>query len=405
MWCGRADADSPRPLVSLLGWQIDVDAFVQVQDTVLDQTSQDQISPTTGLPLNTESFEVRRGLLRVIGHKDDFRAQLEISADTVGGSPETRLFTAFVAWTPHAVPVEAAAGLMLIPFGTAVPTNARFREFMEQPTFLQAFFPGDTDEGVLARGSFGFLRYAIAAMNAATTGDVEWKGRDPIANYDLLGRIGADVDLPHMWGRPHLTTGVSALDGEGLHPGVPPSGDQLVYVDVNGTGIVDPSEIQIIPGSPGTPSQSFHHNAVGADADVSWCLQWAGRGHAFFEGAIATNLDRGVYYADPIATQGRDLREIGFMAGFTQHLSRYAFVGVRYDYYDGDRDANQRVGLVVVNAHPVFQTWAFLAALQKGTVRVSAEYDRVRDPFGIADNGTVTTRDADRVVVRAQVEM
>jgi len=74
-------------------------------------------------------------------------------------------------------------------------------------------------------------------------------------------------------------------------------------------GLVQPTEIQVIPG------HRASRRSVPSLRDRRGCarqlvLQWAGAGEAFFEGAIATNLDRGVYYADPVASS-RDLRELG----------------------------------------------------------------------------------------------
>ncbi len=38
------------------------------------------------------------------------------------------------------------------------------------------------------------------------------------------------------------------------------------------------------------------------DVAVHWCICVIGTGAAYAEGAIATNLDRGLVYADPIAS-------------------------------------------------------------------------------------------------------
>ena len=70
------------------------------------------------------------------------------------------------------------------------------------------------------------------------------------------------------------------------------------------------------------------------DASLQWCLRALGRGALQFEGAIATNLDRGVIYADPINVS-RNLRELGYSIDVVQDVGKHALAGIRYDYYNG----------------------------------------------------------------------
>jgi hypothetical protein len=398
----NAHGEPLKPVTSHTGWQYDVDTFLQVDGVPWTQASQDQLAPT-GDVLNEETMTIRRALLRVIGHKDDFRALVEFVGDTVGGTPQARLLEGILGWAPRGELVDVEAGLMQIPFGMETQINVRKRVFMEQPTFLRAFFPGDNDAGTMVKGAYGMLRWSAAAMNGAPVKDTQWKGRDPSSSYDLIARVGGDLALDTVPGLPHVTVGVSALSGESLHPGVAPTKDHLVWVDENMDGLVQASELTDIAGTPGEPSQKYRHNALGADAKVAWCLQWAGAGEAFFEGAIATNLDRAVYFADPIAN-ARDLRELGLELGVVQHVTANALAGVRYDRYDADRDASAQLGTTLVGVHRVFSTWAFLAAVQRGTARLSFEYDRVKNPLGRADNGMPATIGDDRFIIRAQAE-
>src|SRR5262249_50699361 len=162
-------------------------------------------------------------------------------ANSVNG-PTARLLGATVGWSYPEIDhplVAATAGLMLIPFGLATPTNARYRPFMEQPTFLTAFFPGEYDTGLALRGEYALARWTVALMNGATTKDAQWKGIDPLSSYDFLGRIGAVVDGPR---HSRVEAGVSALAGTGLHPGTQPTKDQLVWVDANKDGQVEDGE-------------------------------------------------------------------------------------------------------------------------------------------------------------------
>jgi hypothetical protein len=389
-----------RPVVSRSGWQLDLTGYVQVDAVAWSAASVDELDPT-GAPANEQRVLIRRGRLRAEAHRDAIAAAIELDGNTVAG-PTARLLAAQVS---YALAVDGAplatvtAGLLKIPFGAEVPASERDKPFLEPPAQARALFPGNYDAGVMIAGSYAQARWAIAAMNGAPVGDAQWKGRDPSARYDLVGRLGADVAGPR---RLRVEAGVSALAGTGLHPGTPPTKDGIQWVDENQNGRVDPTELQVIPGSPGTPSQRFARDALGADLTVHWCVCALGAGAAFAEAVIATNLDRGLVYADPIAAS-RDLRQLGVTLGVVQELGAIAQVGVRYDRYDADRDALDRQGAALVNVHKVFSTLAILASARWAGARLAAEYDHEQNPFGRGDGGAPITRAADRLTVRAQV--
>ncbi len=240
-------------------------------------------------------------------------------------------------------------------------------------------------------------------MDGAPSGDLQWKGRDPSSSYDLIARVGAAVEGKHVAGRPRLDAGVSALTGNGFHPGTLPTNTTIQWVDANGNGVVDPGEIVQVPGSAGEASTSFTHNALGADAMLHWCLDPLGTGVAFAEGVLAKNLDRGVVYADPV-NRGRDIRELGFDVGVVQDVTGWAQVGARYDYYDADRDAEQQAGLSFIQTKQVFSTLSAFAAARWASARLQVQYDHNRNPFGLAINGLPETRSDDRLTIRAQVK-
>ena len=422
-----------RPVVTRHGWQLDLTGYLQIDSVAWSQASVDELDPSTGQPLNEERFLVRRGRLRAEARRDALSAAIELDGNTQSG-PAARILAAQVSWTyapgdrsTGDVPVPSApaepshsphrawlarvdqplpppllvltAGLFKIPFGADVPASERDKAFLEQPAMSRALFPGNYDAGVQAQGGYGLARWSVAVMNGAPVGDAQWKGKDPSASYDVVGRLGADVAGPY---RLRIEAGVSALAGTGLSPGVAPTKDGIQWVDDNQNGRVDPTEIQIIPGSPGTPSQRFSRDALGADLQVHWCLCVLGTGTAFLEAAIATNLDRGLVYADPVASS-RDLRQLGVALGAVQELGPHLQVGARYDRYDADRDAMDREGAALINAHKVFSTLAVMAAARWSDARITVEYDRERNPFGRGDDGAPTTRAADRVTLRAQV--
>jgi hypothetical protein len=394
--------------VSHHGWTIDFTGFVQTDAVLWSQASQDQLDPATGEPLAQERFTIPRAALRADGHKGRLGAELELEAFTSRATlPEptqtsgVRLETAWVSWHEKEL-LEIRAGVMRVPFGVSTPSSPRDRIFLELPTFSRALFPGDLDGGVTAQGHYGLVRWSLAAMNGALAGDAQWKGKDPSSSYDFVGRVGAEWSTRAFWGHPRVTFGVSALSGRALHPGTGPTKDHIQWVDDNHDGLIQATELQVIAGTPGEPSVGFDHRGVGLDASFSWCLVWAGRGTAFAEGAIATDLDRGLYVADPIANS-RKLRELGYTVGAVQHLGPHALAGVRYDRYDADRDAAEQEGITLVGVHRVFSTWSFLAATTWDNTRVTLEYDRGRNPLGRDDSGAPATREDDRLTVRAQV--
>jgi hypothetical protein len=111
---------------------------------------------------------------------------------------------------------------------------------------------------------------------------------------------------------------------------------------------------------------------------------------------IASNLDRGLVYADPVQAS-RDLRHVGFAVGVVQTITDHAMIGARYDRYNADRDANEQQALT-----KVFSTLSVMAGGRWNDARFVVQYDRDRDPSSRA-NGSPTTRHVDRVTLRAQV--
>lgn len=395
-------------MVTHAGWQLELTGYTQVDAIPWAQGSVDELDPATHEPLDQIRFLIRRARLRAEAHKDALSAAIELDGNTTGGAATARLLSAQVAWRLQRAGDERplvvlSAGLFKTPFGAEVPAAERDKPFLEPPAFARALVPGSYDAGVMAQGSYGLARWSVAVVNGAPLGDLQWKGKDPASSYDLVGRLGAVVDGPR---RLRVEAGVSGLTGRALHAGTPPTKDDIQWVDDNQNGIVDATELQIIPGSPGTPSSTFAHQALGVDLSVHWCLCVLGTGAAFFEAALATNLDRGLVYADPVAAS-RNLRQLGYAIGAVQHVGAYAQVGLRYDRYDADRDAVLREGLDAVTVRKRFSTLAVMATGQWPEkwpgARLVVEYDRQRNPFGRGDDGSAVARAADQLIARVQV--
>lgn len=350
-----------------------------------------------GNALNEERFLIRRARIRAEAHRGAMSGSVEFDGNTVDDAT-ARLLAAEVSYGYDRV-VVGTMGLFRTPFGAEVPMPERIKPFLEPPAFARALFPGNFDAGARVHGEYGAGRYAVALMNGAPVGDAQWRGVDPVSSFELVGRLGIDVEGPY---RSRFVAGVSALAGTGLHAGSPATKDQLQWVDENQDGIVQTTELQVVPGSAATPSQTFDRNALGFDVTAHWCVCVIGTGFVFGEVVLATNLDRGLVYADPIATT-RDLRHLGFAVGVAQNVGDHAQIGVRYDRYDADRDAFEREGVGLVGIDKVFSTISVMASGRWQTGRLLVQYEHERNPFGRDDAGKPTTRAADRLTLRAQV--
>ncbi len=394
-----------RPVITRHGWQLELTGYLQVDAVAWSQDSIDELDPETAEPLNEERFLIRRGRLRAEARRDAFTGAIEFDGNTIAGATTARLLGAQAGWSfarpqLRGAPVIAvSAGLFKIPFGVEVPASERDKAFLEAPAFARALFPGNYDAGVMAQGSYGAARWSVAMMNGSPVGDAQWKGSDPSSSYELVGRVGAVVHGPRKL---RVEAGVSVLTGTGLHPGTPETKDDIQWIDENGNGIVESTELHVIPGASATPSQTFTRDALGADVQIHWCLCKVGNGTAYAEAALATNLDRGLVYSDPIA-QTRDLRQLGFAVGVVQEVGAHLLAGARYDRYDADRDAFEREGVDLVSTHQIFSTLSVMAAARWHDARLLVQYDHERNPFGRGDDGAPATRAADRLTLRAQV--
>ena len=385
--------------LTFTGWA-QVDAVAWSGDSV------DQLEPSTGEPLNRERFLVRRARLRASGARGPVSASLELDGNTVDGAA-LRLLAAELRYdlasrlssgARGGLELDLSAGLFKTPFGAEVPLADRERFFFEPSRAARALFPGSYDAGAMLGGRWKLLRWAVAATNGAPVGEAQFRGRDPSSSLDFVGRVGiAGGGCGYS-----AAVGLSALAGRGFHPGAPATKDQIIWVDSNENGLIESTELQVLDGDPATPSEGFDHRALGVDVGGTWWVPGLGWGRAAAELVIATNLDRGLLIGDPIA-QSRDLRELGWHVELEQQVRPWARLGVRYDRYQPDRDSFEVQGLEVINVDPTWSTWSVVAALQDGDRRLAVSYEHEQNPLGRGDDGSPTTRSADRVTVRGQV--
>lgn len=343
---------------------------------------------------------MRRARLKAEVTRDELFGRLELDGNTIDG-PTARIISARAGarWQQHGVDASLALGVFKVPFGRDVPQSDQDRVMLEAGAAGRALFPGSYDGGVLATAAWRGVELAVALTNSAPSGDAQFKGRDPSSSWDLVGRAGARGQLGELV---IVAGGVSALTGRGLHPGTPAIKDDVEWVDGNEDGIVQITELVPTSGAPATPSERFDHAAVGADLAIGWCLCALGRGELSVEVSLATNLDRGREYADPIAAD-RDLRELGWQVMVVQAITPHGQIAVRYDEYRPDRDASEAQGAMIVPTDPRYRTLAVAAEAHTAHARLILQYAHEDNPRGRGLDGAPTTVAADRVTVRAQV--
>ncbi len=377
--------------------------YVQIDWLVHDQASQNQIDFSTGLPENQDRFTLRRGHVRVDAERGILSGALEIDANTTNG-PQVRPIDAEVSlkWPaerdPRLPDLLLTAGLMKIPFGFEVPELDNVRPFLERSTVMRALFPGEFDLGARARIRYRGFELAVAVMNGNPIGDRVFPALAPLAAKEIVGRLGTGAELVRGV---RFDAGVSADTGSGFHEGTPTTKDQVVWRDENGDGIVQATEIQVIPGSSATASQTFHRFAIGGDVRLR--LEFSPGAALSLRAEIvrSENLDRGIEPADPVGA-GYGLRELGYYVGATQEITKWALVGVRYDHYDPDQDAREQQAIQVVPVDRSYGTLALLAMFRCGLQRLSIEYDKNWNALGRDQNGAPTTLKSDALTVRAQ---
>lgn len=391
----------PEVKASLVDFRLS--GFLQSDGVLMRQSSEDELNPATGEPLNQTRFLIRRARVRAELTAPWISGALELDGNTVKG-PAARLQAAEVSlrYQPDAdAPPLAMAtvGLFKIPWGHEVLESDRVRPFLERSNAASALFPGEYDLGAQVSGGWRFLRYAVGVMNGHPLGEKSFPGRAPLALKDVVGRLGVDTQLERVGVR----AGVSYLVGHGFTRGVAATKDQVTWRDINEDGQVQLPEIQIIPGYPAQASQSFSRDAMGADLTVTVPVTERVTLQALGELYWASNLDRGFQVANPVGA-GRALREQGYLVGLTAQVGPHLFAGVRYDFYDPDRDASEvRNGTQVVRTNALSTTAVVLGARLPPYGRVMVEYDHNTNALARTTSGAPTTLPDDALTVRGEV--
>lgn len=413
-----ARADEPPPATPekrVTSPDLVLSGYVHIDWVAFRDASQNEVNPANGEPLNEDRFVVRRARLRLESDQGLVHGAFDLDANTIRG-PQVRPWNAEASlkWPttttyrgPAAVAqastdepfVIVSAGLLVTPFGFDVAELENQRPFLERSTMASELVPQSYDLGVRVLGGYRFVNYALGIMNGDPIGESTFPGRDPNKSKDMVFRVGASTEVTDGV---RFDLGFSGLTGRGFHKGAAPSKDQLVWRDQNEDGQVQQTELQVLAGSPATPSEGFQRFALGADARARVKLPALGDLMVRAELVRAKNLDRGVFAADPVASS-RDLRELGWYLSVTQEITRWALVGVRYDTYDPDADARDQRPFALVPRDSSLSTWAFMATARWNKARLVAEYDHRKNALGRDVTGAPTTLADDSFTLRAVV--
>jgi hypothetical protein len=404
---GQAASRKPQAAAATPSPGLRVSGYLQSQYDS-SQISQDQLQPG-GAPLNRDRFLVRRARLRFEQSWKYAGLDVELDSNTVRGVSFgiRRAAASLLLPGPSADAVPYAKlsfGLQDIGFGYELPFGSRGRIFMERSQASLAFFPGETDVGGTVSGGAGPIRYSLGVFNGQTTDGSTFAAIDPNAAKDLLLRVGVDLKP-----RQNVTFagGVSFLTGTGFHAGSDATKNGIAWNDLNQDSIIQTAtEVSAVPGTAATPSRNFKRWAAAADAQlgVHSSVGWS---RLYGEVTVASNLDRGLFIADPYASSnsaGAATRELGYYLAFVQEVTPYGLVGFRTDFYDGDSDFVDRRRGQVVPANQSLRTYSPLVGLVLPEhARLVFQYDLIEDSLARDKRGVPTDLRNNQWTLRLQV--
>jgi hypothetical protein len=411
----RAAVVPPPPVQHPLGYEpfwpwvipadgLSVGGYLQSQYEA-HQDSQDQLAPGGAL-LNKNRFSIRRARVALVGDWEYVALALELDANTTSGPQvDLRKAEASLQYRPdRSKPpiVMATLGQFDTPFGYELVESPRTRWFMERSQVSQGFWPGEPDLGLRLAGALGFFRWTIAALNGEPLGEKSpYALQDPNNAKDVVFRFGFDSNPRSDL---QLAGGVSALRGTGFHPGTDATKAGLQWQDLNDNGLVESNELVPIPATVAKPSQNFQRWAAGADLRLNFRSP-LGVTKVYGEFLLGSNMDRNVYFADPILA-AVDQRELGFYAGVIQELGPYAVAGFRYDLYDPNSNLfDKRQGLLVPYSEAVKTASPLVGLALPDRARLVFQYDFVHNALARTAQGVPTDLKANVWTVRLQVQL
>jgi len=403
----KADtAHAKKPGVDLLAG-IRVGGYLQAQYES-HQDSENQLQQG-GAPLNLDRFVLRRARVKVRRAWKYSSVMIELDANTVHGPSsfgvqhaEASLFYRGDNSEDELPIAKLTMGLFDVPFGYELTESPKERLFMERSRQSLAFFPAEPDLGIGLSGKVLFVKYAVAVMNGEPKSEVTgFQLRDPNSQKDVIGRVGVDVPIGKRF---RVSGGVSALNGYGFHKGTDNTKNVVVWKDLNEDGQINTGELEALPGTSGTVSENFFRWSVGADLQLRMKTE-LGMTQLYGEIVAGSNMDRGLFVADPVLTS-IDARELGYYIGLVQQVTPYGVFGLRYDYYNPNANFLDRQGGKIIPSTQDMQTWAPLVGLVlPGRAKLLLEYDIIRDYTARDSSGVPIDRKNNVWTLRLQGEL
>ncbi len=409
------------PPAGLLGTGVVISGYSQGQYEA-HQDSSDQLRQG-GTLLNQNRFLLRRGRLRFARDWDYAALLFEFDGNTVRG-PAVRVQKAELSLVygrskEKGVPplAQLTIGQFDLPFGFDLVQSPRTRWFMERSTVSRALWPGEPDVGARFSGGIAFARYAFAVTNGEPLDEKSgFSLQDPNGNKDITGRLGAEAKAGDSF---VVSGGISYNRGKGFHAGSDATKSTITWNDANGNGAVDPGELTGAPAAAAVPSSNFSRWAVGADLQLQLktLLGWS-----ILTGEVisASNLDRNTFIADPLGgipitndpvkpggtTAGPGLRELGFYVAFTQEITPYGVIGIRYDQYDPNSDStDSRAGKLIPRSQTIKTLSPLVGVALPDRARLVFQYDHVSDLLARDSRGVPTDFKNDQWTLRLQVTL
>jgi hypothetical protein len=372
-----------------------------------NQLSSNQLDQS-GSPLNQDRFSVRRARLRLDRGWEYANATLELDASTTRGvnvgirRAEGSLL--YRGRNSQDLPplVMVSLGVTDLPFGFELLESSRVRPFMERSPGSLALFPTEMDLGAKVSGAVAFLRYAFAITNGEPVDSLPGRfPRDPNSNKDFSGRVGVETQplVPLS-----ISGGTSFYQGTGFHPGTPATKPSFNWQDTNEDRVIQPSELQAVPGTAATPSSNFNRWAYALDLELALHTKY-GSTRLVGEGFVASNLDRGYLIASP-EPGGPELREAGGYVALVQDVTRWGQLGFRVSYYDPNSDFFRNLrGRQVPTALATRSLSPMVALRMEDCARLSFQYDFVHDYLAKDLRGVPTDAKNNQLTLRLQVEL
>lgn len=387
------------------GFRLSWSGYVQAQYQT-DQLSQDEVQQGGAL-LNQDRFVVRRGRVRATARWAQFTGVLELDGSTTRG-PFTSVRRAQVQWALPGTDAEpllaVTAGLTGIPFGHELRVAQDALPLQERSVGSLAWFAGPPDVGVRLHGALGVFRYDVGVFGGAPLDDRAGALlQDATKAPDWIGRLGVD-------GRPaealRLRSGLSLLLGTGFSPGVQASKPRLEWRDFDNDGSLDDGEIAAVPGQAARSSSTFSRWGLAIDA-VADLTSRLGQSQLHLEAALASDLDRGLFVADPVLS-GVQQRSINLVAAISHDAALTEQLGLllslRWARYQPDLDfLDERRGSLLASDQSL-TTWSPLVGVRWGrNVQLTAQYDWLDDKLARDRNGVPADVANNRFALRAQV--